>query len=390
MIAEPTFRLPSTALRFLSFVAIAGAAVFIAGLFVAPDRIWPNMLLAGYYVTGLGVAGACFLGLTYVTNAGWSAALKRVPEAMTGMLPVAAAVMLLLAFGIHTLYEWSHESVIAADKLLQGKTSWLNAPFFIVRIAVYFLIWFGLAWAMVRYSRLQDETGDIDLTRKNVRIAAISLIAFAITYCLASFDWIMSLEPHWYSTIFGLYNLSGMLVSGLSMITILVILLRRNGVFEHIITEEHLHDLGKLIFAMCTFWMYIWFSQYMLIWYANIPEETTYFILRESGSWLTFSVLNVIFNWAIPFAVLLSHKAKRNEGLMLKICILLLIGHWVDLYWMIMPPFMKAAPRFSIWEVGPLAGLIAVFFIVTLRTLARRKVVPVNDPMLVESLHYHS
>lgn len=377
-------------IKILRAIAILGGVIFILGLFFAPERIWPNVLLANYYLLGLGLAGVFFIAIQYVSNAGWAAAIRRVPEAMTSVLPVAAVLMLLMIFGIHTLYHWSHESVVAQDHLLQAKSGWLNTPFFIVRIVVYFGLWILFTLFMVRFSRKQDENGDISYTKKNVRLSAIFLVVFPLTFSLACFDWIMSLEPHWFSTIFAIYNFSGLFLNGIAALTFIVILLRRWGVLQGIVTESHLHDLGKLLFAFSTFWMYIWFSQYILIWYANIPEEVIYFTRRETGSWFTFGFLNLAFNWVFPFILLISAKAKKNEGLLFKACMIVMVGHWIDLFWMILPPFMTNISFVGIWDIGPVAGAIALFFLITFRSLSRGNVIPINDPYLSESLHYHS
>ena len=380
---------PST-IRNLTILALAGVVVIIAGLFLAPGRIWPSLLLANYYVLTLALSGTLFISLMYVSRAGWSTVFRRIPEAMTQMLPVNFALMLLTIFGLSVLYEWSHESVITADPLLAAKSAFLNIPFFMLRIALYFVIWIAFSMLIRRNSELQDSTGDPRLTERNMRLSALFIILFALSFCLASIDWIMSLEPHWYSTIFAVYNISGLLLSGLAMITLLLIVLRRRGVFGDLIRDEHLHDLGKLIFAFSTFWMYIWFSQYMLIWYANIPEETVYYLGRENANWLTFTVLNVAFNWVVPFVTLISARTKVMEGLLLKVCIIILIGHWIDLFWMIAPPFMRGGPEIGLWEIAPIAAALALFFLMTLRGLSQRSIIPMQDPTLIESLHYHS
>ncbi len=376
--------------KICQIVSLLGGTIFILGLFFAPERIWPNVLLANYYLLSLGLAGIFFVALQYVSNAGWSAAIRRVPEAMSSVLPISALIMLLTIFGFHTLYEWSHESVVAHDHLLQTKSGWLNIPFFVGRIILYFGLWIACTYFIVRSSRKQDDNGDLMFTQRNVRWSAIFIVVFALTFSLACFDWIMSIEPHWYSTIFAVYNFSGLFLNGLAALTMIIILLRRWSVLQGVITESHLHDLGKLIFAFATFWMYIWFSQYLLIWYANIPEEVVYFTRRESGSWATFSVLNVVFNWVLPFVMLLSSKAKKNEGLLFKVCIIVMIGHWIDLFWMILPPFMNNISFLNVWEIGPIAGAVALFFLVTFKTLSKGNVIPVNDPYLIESLNYHS
>jgi hypothetical protein len=369
-------------------LAIISAAVTGAGLFLAPQRTWPNLLLAMYYLMSLGLGAILFIALQYISNAGWSVALRRVPESMTGVLPVAGALLLLTFFGIHALYEWSHTDVVAADPILSSKAGWLNTPFFIARAVLYFGAWWFLAHKIVRLSKHQDTNGVMDVLAKNKRYSAIFIVVFAFTFSLASMDWIMSLEPHWYSTIFGIYNFAGLFLTALAAMTIVVILMKRMGPFREILTTDHLHNLGKLIFAFSTFWMYIWFSQYLLIWYANIPEEVTYLVNREHGTWVIFTIVNVVFNWAIPFIVLLPQWTKKNEGLLLRVCVIIMIGHWVDLAWMILPPFMSAGPELFLWEVAPMVGVIVAFFYLTFRALSRGNVIPVKDPMLVESLHH--
>ncbi|MBR9977071.1 MAG: hypothetical protein KFH87_03200 [Bacteroidetes bacterium] len=380
----------SRTLRNLAIAAATGFGVVVAGLFLAPERIWPAVLLANYYVLTLALAGTVFVALMHVSRAGWSTVFRRIPESMSTILPVCFGVMLLMVFGLSTLYEWSHPGAVAADPLLQGKEAWLNVPFFLIRIVLYFAIWIGFSSILRRNSRLQDSSGDERLTRRNMRFSALFIVLFALSFWLASTDWLMSLEPHWYSTIFSVYNFSGLILSGIATIIVILIMLRRRGVFGDLIRDSHLHDLGKLLFAFSTFWMYIWFSQYMLTWYANIPEFTVYYIGREQGGWLTFTWLNVVFNWGIPFVTLLSARAKKAEGLLLKVAIIVLIGHWIDLFWMIAPPFMPAAPVIGVWEIAPLVTALALFFFFTLRALSRGNVLPVQDPTLVESLHYHA
>lgn len=374
--------------RNLFLIACGGALVTILGVFLAPERTWPNFLLASYYLLSLGLAGVVFVALQYVSNAGWAVGIRRVPEAIIQVLPLGVVLMMVTMIGIPTLYEWSHAES-AGDHLLRAKTDWLNIPFFIGRTVAYVALWITLATALVRNSRKQDADGDVVRTQKNKKLSAVFLVIFGYSFTLASMDWIMSLEPKWYSTIFGIYNFTGMLLNGLAAITILVIVLRRLGPLQKVVNESHLHDLGKLIFAFSTFWMYIWFSQYVLIWYANIPEEVIYYVRREQGGWQLFTWLNVVFNWVIPFVVLISQWSKRNEGLLLKVCIIIMIGHWIDLYWMILPPFIKSGPEVSIWEVGPIAGSVALFFFATLRSFAKATPIPVKDPMLIESLHLH-
>ncbi len=375
--------------RNLYAIAALGAAVTVAGLAMNPARVWPNVLMAAYFLAGLGCAGAFLVAGTYITNAGWIAAIRRVPEAMTSALPVAAALFVVVFIGAGSIYPWTNAAVVAQSEVLQSKGWWLNLPFFAVRIVVFFGLWMLCAWGLNRNSRRQDATGDVVYTRRNMRLAGGFLVVLGITYTLASFDWLMSLEPAWYSTIFGLYNISGMIQSGVAAAAVLVILLRRLGPLRGVVREEHLHDLGKLLFAMSTFWMYIWFSQYLLIWYANIPEETTYLLRRQEGAWALFLFLVLAFNWVIPFLALLPKWTKKREGVLLRVAIIVLVGRWMDIAWMTLPSFLPQ-PSFSVWELAPFATVVSLFLIGAFRAFSRANPVPTGDPMLVESLHYHS
>jgi len=374
----------------LRLLGLAGIVIVAAGLVASPQRTLASVLLSSFYILGVGLGAALLIALTYVSNAGWATAIRRVPEAMASNVYVGGLLMILLLPAVHGLYEWSHPGFFADNPALHFKSVWLSVPFFSVRTVVYVLLWSGLTFLMVRTSQQQDLGGEIELTVRNRRYGAMFIVVFGLTFWLASMDWIMSLEPHWYSTIFGVYNFSGSFVAGLAAVTAAVVILRRKGYLSEFVREEHLHDLGRLLFAFSTFWMYIWFSQYLLIWYANIPEETVYFLKRETPGWGTLTVLNLLFNWVIPFVALMSRRAKRNEGLLLKICIVLLVGHWIDLFWMIHPTFMPGTPSLSLWEIGPVAAGAAIVILVMLRSLTKANLVAVKDPMLTESLGYHA
>lgn len=380
-----TFRISANMNRILLILGVLGLITFIAGLFIAPERIWANFLISFYYLTGLGLGAGMFIAIQYISNAGWSAAIRRIPEAITATLPFAAVGALVLIFGIHTLYEWSHQAVVAQDDILQNKSAWLNEPFFIARTVGYFVLWIILSRVIVRNSVKQDESGEVKYTKRNVRNSVFFIILGVYTFCLASIDWLMSLQHHWYSTVFGWLNLSGMFLNALAVIVVVVVILRHMG-YKHIFTTEHLHDLGRLLMAFSFFWVYMWVSQHMLIWYSNIPEETSYYIFRHFGGWGSLSFLNVLLNWLIPFLMLMPRTTKRSDKVMLQAAIILLIGHWLDLYIMVMPSVFGAQPTFGIWEIGTFVGMLAGAFWVVFRALGKRNLVPVKDPYLIESL----
>ena len=379
------FKPSASLLNNLAFLAVAGTIVSAAGLYFAPERGWANLLVATQFLLGLGLAGILFIALLAVSNAGWATSIRRIPEAMTTALPVAGALLVIILFGMHTLYEWSRESALT-DPLLTTKAGWLNPVFFSMRTVAYVAVWIMFARAFVRNSRKQDVSGDPGLTKKNKALSAAFIVVFGLTFTLASMDWMMSLEPHWFSTIFGIYSFAGMFLNGLATMTVVVILLRRWGPLQQVVSDSTLHDLGKLVFAFSTFWMYIWFSQYILIWYANIPEEVVYYVRREQGSWLIFTFVNVLFNWIVPFLALLPIWTKKNEGVLLRVCIIVMVGHWVDLLWIILPTFMPENAIIGLWEIAPILAAVAGFFYLLFRALASHPLIPVKDPYLSESL----
>jgi hypothetical protein len=212
---------------------------------------------------------------------------------------------------------------------------------------------------------------------------------FALTFWLASFDWIMSLEPHWYSTIFGVYHFAGLFTSALALIILIALWMRSRGQLADFITDSHVHDLGKLLFAFCTFWMYIWFSQYMLMWYANIPEESAYYVRRREDAWLTLFYLNVALNWVVPFLALLSRPAKRGRVLAC-VAVTVLLGRWVDLYLMVWPAVVPGGPQLGLCEIGPTLAAAGLFVLVFSRAFEAVSPVPLREPALAASLHYQS
>ncbi|MFV1958718.1 MAG: hypothetical protein ACC662_04825 [Planctomycetota bacterium] len=382
--------LPPAWIRSLEIVASGGGALTLLGWVLDPGGAGSAWLVAALYVLGLGLGGLVFVAFAYLTRAGWSVAFRRVPEGFAATLPLGALFPVLALVFLPWLYPWSDAAVVASSHVLQGKSAWLTPWFFRLRAVVYLLIWLLFALAILRTSRRQDVTGGVAATRRNTRLSAAFLVVFAITFSLASFDWIMSLEPHWYSTVFAIYNFSGLFVSGLAGIVIVAIVLRRRGPLEGILRPGHLHDLGKLLLGFTTFWAYIWFSQFMLIWYGNIPEETAYFTLRQEGAWSLLMLVNVAINWGLPFLVLLSRATKRSETVLLRVCALLLVGRWLDLYLMVAPPHAPDGPRPTLWDVTALATALALFVLVLFRVLSRTPVVPRGDPLLEESLRHRT
>ena len=384
----PSFSVPSSsalAARVLMGVGLVSAA---AGLLIDPNRTWSDGLVIGCYLIGIGLAGLFFVALQYATGDTWSIAFRRVPEAMAATLPAGVGVVAITLVASAALYPWTAMTITPEEGVF--RQMWLIWPFFLARAAVYVAIWAAFARAILRASRRQDEEGGFAQTDANIRLSIAFLVLFGLTYSLASFDWVMSREPHFSSTIFAVYNFAGLFSSGLAVLIILAVWLREAGPLRGVLRDDHLHDLGKLLFAFSTFWMYIWFSQYMLIWYANIPEEAVYFVDRTRGTWAPLFFLNVALNWAIPFVVLLRRDTKRQGSTLVKVAAAVLFGRWLDLYLMILPPTLGAAPRAGLLELGLTAGGAGLFAFALFRALKQAPLVPIGDPMLMESLHYHS
>ena len=361
-------------------LATVGTAAAAAGVALMPERTWADLLLNGFYMTALALGGMVFLALHHLSGAAWSAGIRRVPEALMAALPVAALLMLTLFFGREWLYPATLVNPRAADS---ARALYLSAPFFFGRMVAFLIVWTTFARALRRSSLRQDTDGAPRHHRQLVRDSAAFVVVFAISFSLASFDWLMTLTPHWSSTIFAFYTFAGVLVGGIAAVTLCVVLLVERGYLADAVSTDQLHDLGKLLFTFSTFWAYIWFAQYLLIWYGNLPEETTYYISRTSEPWVVAFLLNVVVNWVVPFLVLMPRAAKRNAALLKWVAIVVLAGRWLDLYVAVMPEVIPA-PSVRTVDVLISGGCAAAFFLIVTRALASAPLVPLNDNVFLE------
>ena len=370
-------------------LAVLGAAAAAAGAAMNPDRLWASWLLVGYYSLGLALSGLCLVAIHYTTGASWSVVVRRTAEAMASTLPLGVLLLAVAFLMRPRLYSWTEGlGALAGDPAAVFKRAWLSRSFFLVRAATYVVLWGGFAAAITRRSRRQDADSALRWTKANVRLSAAFLPVFGVTFTLASIDWIMSLEPSWYSTIFAFYNFAGLLQSGLAVLILVTFWMEGRGPLRGVLNAEHRHDLGKLLFALSSFWMYLWFSQYLLIWYANVPEETAYFVRRAQGGWLALQLANVLLNWVVPFVALLSREAKRRRSTLAAIAATVLVGRWLDLYLMIFPSVVGDSPRLAFWEVGTTAGALGCFVLMLVWILRQAPTIPIGDPQLDESLRY--
>jgi len=369
------------------YLGIIGLVLSAIGAFIDSRQFFHSYLVAFVFWVTIGAGGLFLTMMHYLVNAKWTVVLRRFAEAAAWTLPFMAVFFLPVLLGMHDLYHWSHKDAVAADHLLQWKQPFLNMPFFIIRFVIYFGAWFILARLLNKYSLMQDEAHTADLLKKIRRVSAPGMILFALTFTFASFDWLMSLDAHWYSTIFGVYIYSGAVVGFLTFLTMLVIYFRKKNILTNEITVEHYHDLGKLTFAFVVFWGYMAFSQYFLIWYANIPEETIWFRHRWVGSWKTVSLLLVFGHFVIPFFILITRSVKRRLTFLKVMMGWIFIMHYVDLYWVVMPSLHHHGVHISWLDFTAMFGIGGIFCWLFFRRLAAHPLIPQNDPKLEESIN---
>jgi hypothetical protein len=363
----------------------ATAILAFAGEHGGP-RFLRSYLVAFTFFLSLALGGLFFVLITHLTRAGWSVVLRRVAEALSLTMVPLAPLVLVLVFGRHELYAWTLPDVVAGDELLQHKSPYLNTQFFLVRVVFYFVIWIAMALYFGVRSLQQDRSGNPELSVEMERVAAPGAIFYAMTLTFASFDFLMSLYPYWYSTIFGVYWFSGGVLAAFSTVTLVVRALQRVRRLETAVTVEHYHDLGKLMFAFVVFWAYIAFSQYMLIWYAHIPEEAAWIQLRQEGPWGALSLLLLFGHFVIPFLWLMSRHVKRRRGVLVAAAVWLLAMHWLDLYWLVMPEWSPTDSPFHWLDLTCMLAVGGTVLPISFLALDRVRLLPVRDPRLAESL----
>jgi hypothetical protein len=443
------FTTPTKTKNLALLMIAVGLILFVIGFISNPDRGWASLLHNSFFFMAISLGGIFFLAIQYAAQAGWSAGILRVMQGTGSFLPYGGVILLIVfvAGGLHKnhLYHWmdtfitteevsvgelrdyeshmhhpaadahaddhhgdahaeeaahhmyadqysekSAEEVIANphyDSIIAGKTGYLNFPFFMLRAIIYLLGWY-LGWRVLRRLSLkEDAEGGTHNYKKAIKYSAIFLVFFAVTSSTAAWDWIMSIDTHWFSTLFGWYVFASFFVSAVTVIAMTTVYLKGKGYLPNV-NENHLHDLGKFMFAFSIFWTYLWFSQFMLIWYANIPEEVTYYMARFDQYKVPFFLM-LFLNFIMPILVLMSRDAKRVQGLILFVGSIILLGHWLDFYVMIMPGTVGDNWGIGAAELGALIAFIGAFILVLFRTLSKAPLVQENHPMLKESKYHH-
>ena len=355
-----------------------------------PKQFFFSWLVSFLFFMSLALGGLFFVLIQYAAQGGWGVVLRRIGENIFITIPVMAALFVPLLFGLHDLYEWSHADAREHDALLAWKAPYLNVPFFLIRAALFFVIWSFIAVVYYRGSRGQDTTGDPGVSARLRKFAGPSIIVLALTQTFASIDWIMSLTPHWYSTMFGVYFFAGSWVGFIALLSVVVPAMRGARLLDTVISPEHLQDIGKFLFAFTAFWAYIAFSQFFLMWYGNMPEETIFYKARMEGSWLTVSLLLLFGHFFAPFFYLMGRSVKRNGVTLAVGGAWILLMHYVDLYWQVMPTLHPQGFSPSLLDVAALMAVGGSFVAAASWLMRRQALVPLRDPRLAESLAFEN
>lgn len=365
-----------------------GLVLSILAYLSEPVRSAYNNVILLEFLSSIGIGSLFLIALEYVVGAVWSTPFRRVFEILSSVLLILPLVAIPVYLHAHDIFHWTHLEVVAADPILKEKSPYLNMTFFTIRIIAYFVIWILFHLLITRNSKAQDVTKDVKLTKINTKLSAIFLPLFAITLTFSSIDWLMSLEPHWFSTIFGVYYFAGTFLAAIAAGTFLVIWLNEKGLLVKGIGKDHYYSLGALLFGFINFWAYIAFSQFLLIWYANLPEETVWFLQRWNGSWLYFSIFFVVVHFLIPYFALLSQPSKMNPKTLKIMSVWIILVHFLDLYWIVMPTFSRDSFVFGWIEIGFLILGFGIVMVVFSLKAKNQNLVAIGDPRLKRGIDF--
>jgi hypothetical protein len=383
---HPWNRIPAIGAA-VAALGIAGCAILGPG---NPKQFFFSWLMSFLFFLSLALGGLFFVLIQYASQGSWGIVVRRIGETVFATIPVLAVLFLPLLFGLHDLYPWSVPGAGEHDALLRWKAPFLNVPFFVTRAAIYFACWSAIALLYYNLSRGQDATDELAVSARLRKFAGPSLILLALTSTFASVDWIVSLTPHWYSTMFGVYFFAGSFIGFIALMSVLVPAMLRAGLLDAIVTAEHLHDIGKFLFAFMCFWAYIGFSQFLLIWYANLPVETVWFKARIEGSWKMVSILLMVGHFVVPFLFLMGRTVKRKAWTLALGGAWLLVMHLTDLYWQVMPTLHPEGVRPSLLDVTAFLSVGGCFVAAMGWLMRRQALVPLRDPRLPESLAFEN
>lgn len=367
-----------------------GVIAFLSAFSGDPTSAWTAFLRGHFYFLSISLAAVFFLAIHWITTAMWDAPVLRLAEGFSAYIPFTLISSVILIFGAQTLFKWTHLDLIQNDSVVMGKTGYLNMTFWVIRTLLGVLAWIYFSRQLVGSSLSLDSGAPFrPVYERNRKLAVIFFIFYAITFSYSAFDQLMSLDPHFFSTMFGVYTFAGSYQAFFAMLAIVTVLMKRAGYLKGLVNENHIHDIAKMMFAFTVFWAYTGFSQYMLIWYANLPEETGYFMLRFNEHWENWSIALFVGRFFIPFFLLLPRGNKRCEELVFLTAIWVLCMHYMDLNWMIQPVFFSDGPRFTFVDIGTWIGFLGVFGLMVSRFYQKHNVVSIKNPYLPESVFHH-
>jgi hypothetical protein len=380
---HPTQKLKLTG----AILILIGIAALTTGFVTDPGRTWANILLNNIYFLTIAIGGVMFYSIQYITQSSWSAMFQRIPLSLGAFIPMAAVFMLALYFGLPKIYEWAVPGITETDKLIAHKSPYLNVPFYMIRILIYFALFIPLWLLLRKLSLREDQLGDLDTYKKNMRYSTVFIFVAVIFFSFAAIDWIMTIDAHWYSTLFGFRTMITSMYYGVAVIILLIFFLRKQGFFPEM-NKAHQHDLARYLFRFSIVWGYLWFMQFLILWYANIPELTVYYSPRFLGEWQFLFYADLFINFVIPFLVTISDDIGRKKEVLISISTLLVIGLWLMLFVQIMPGSYGEL-KFGFVEIGLWLGYAGIFVMLIFETLRRAPLVPLKHPHLNESFHHH-
>lgn len=372
----------------------AGVVGLIAsgiGYFLNTEQFFYSYLTSFTFFTSIALASLIMVMIHHITKASWGTVIRRIPESFFSNIAVWSVFMIPILLGMGNLYHWTHADYVVNDPIMLGKVPYLNTPFFVIRQFIYFGIWGFLGYKLHKVSVEMDRTNDWGLVNLLRKFSAPGILIFALTIAFASFDWLMSLDAHWFSTMFGVYFFAMSFQVLFPVIILIVFWMQRNGMLQNAIGKAHIYDLGAWLFGFTVFYAYIAFSQFLLIYYANIPEETIWFYHRLEGSWSIITYALLIGRFLIPFVLLLNREAKHNQKILGFVSVLIIIMHLIEIHWIVMPVLHHGDITISWLDIATLVGLGGIFMGLFFQKFKKHNIVPVNDPYLADSLdkHYH-
>jgi hypothetical protein len=370
--------------------AFVGVVATIVGFLMSgQERFFQAYLVAYTFVFGIVLGSMALLMVQHLSGGAWGLVIRRPLEAAVRTMPIMALLYLPIAFGVHDIYHWSHPEVVAGDPMLEWKAPYLNTTFFYIRQLVYFAVWIAITQRLLSWSAEQDRSGNPALVRKFSMLSGAGLVIYSLTVTLAMVDWTMSVNPHWFSTMWGPLYMVGQALSAMAFVIAIVIMLSQTAPLNGIVTGHHLHDLGKLLFAFLMLHAYLSFSQFLIIWSANLSEEVPHYLIRWDSGYQYVSIFMIVGHFAVPYALLLSRDIKRSFKRLRLIAMWLLFARLVDYYWHVAPEFHKEGLDVGILDVATPVAVGGVFLALFAANLRKYSLLPVNDPGLEKALAHH-